>query len=87
MGEKNSKKAIVEKKYHTFKEFYPYYIQEHSNRTNRRLHVIGTLTSLITLLYLLFTGQFKLLFVPLLIGYGFAWVSIFLCYQLDNFQP
>ena len=29
-------------RYQTFDAFYPYYIHEHSNRTCRRIHVVGT---------------------------------------------
>ena len=30
----------------SFREFYPYYLQQHTNRTSRRLHVAGTLLAL-----------------------------------------
>ena len=26
----------------SFREFYPYYLSEHSNRTSRRLHFLGS---------------------------------------------
>ena len=29
-------------RFQTFKEFYPYYLKEHNNKTCRLLHVIGT---------------------------------------------
>ena len=68
----------MEKEYKTFDEFYPYYLSQHSNRTCRRLHVIGTLLALLQLLRtLFFTFSFANLFLVLAIGYGFAWVGHF----------
>jgi hypothetical protein len=61
----------------SLKEFYPYYLTEHLDQTNRILHFIGTsivimlgLTALITQTWSTF------MFVPLA-GYGFAWVGHF----------
>ncbi len=58
----------------SFEEFFPFYMKEHSNRTNRRLHFIGTTLSLLSLIIILFFGLFKFLYAPLILGYGFAWV-------------
>jgi hypothetical protein len=33
----------------SFREFYPYYLQQHTNRTSRRLHLAGTLLALAVL--------------------------------------
>ena len=61
----------------SFEEFYPLYLAEHRNRTNRRLHFIGSTFALLMLSMFLVTLDFKyLLFVPIL-GYGFAWVGHF----------
>ena len=30
------------RKFDSFAEFYPFYLSEHSNRTTRRLHFIGS---------------------------------------------
>ena len=29
-------------RYQSFSTFYPYYLHEHSNRTCRRIHIVGT---------------------------------------------
>lgn len=61
-----------------FKEFYPFYLAEHSNRTCRRLHYLGSILVLIVLFYALFTGQFRYLLLLPVVGYGFAWIGHFL---------
>ena len=63
--------------YNSFAEFYPYYLQEHSNDTCRRLHYVGSLLVLSILGYALFTQQFTLLLALPFAGYGFAWVGHF----------
>jgi hypothetical protein len=62
------------KEFNSFEEFFPFYMQEHSNRTNRRLHFIGTSLALLSLAILTFLGLYKFLFAPFVLGYGFAWV-------------
>lgn len=61
----------------SFKEFYPYYLGEHSNRICRALHFIGTFLLLNLLVYSLTTAQYSLLFLLPIVGYGFAWVGHF----------
>ncbi|WP_428309337.1 Mpo1-like protein [Hydrocarboniphaga sp.] len=68
---------MVNTRFTSFAEFYPFYLSEHRNRTGRRLHFIGSSLSLL----LLATGIFKgggLWFVAALVcGYAFAWVGHF----------
>lgn len=61
----------------SFAEFYPFYLSEHSNRTCRRLHFVGSTLALLCLLMLGITGGWGWLFAGLLCGYGFAWVGHF----------
>ncbi|RUO34271.1 Mpo1-like protein [Aliidiomarina sanyensis] len=65
------------KEFKSFKEFYPYYLQEHKNRTSRRLHVIGSLLVIAILLYALISGAYLWLLAIPVVGYGFAWVGHF----------
>lgn len=65
------------KTYSSFAEFYPFYLQEHSNLTCRVLHYIGSLLVLATLAYCLINQQYVWILVCPLIGYGFAWVGHF----------
>lgn len=61
----------------SFAEFYPFYLSEHSNRTCRRLHFVGSTLALACLVMLVVTGQPGWLLAGLVAGYGFAWVGHF----------
>ena len=61
----------------SFAEFYPYYLQEHSNDVCRRLHYVGSLLVLSILGYALFTQQWLWLLALPFAGYGFTWVGHF----------
>jgi len=67
----------MEKQFQTFDEFYPFYLQEHSNSTCRRLHFVGSSIVLLLLATVIVTGEFKLLWLLPVVGYGFAWVGHF----------
>ncbi|WP_462159040.1 Mpo1-like protein [Pseudoalteromonas sp. GB56] len=72
MGHVNDKDGFS-----SFKEFYPYYLQEHKNKVCRRLHVIGSFIVLAILAYAIATSQYMLLWFIPFAGYGFAWVGHF----------
>ena len=61
----------------TFREFYPFYLSEHANRTCRRLHFVGSSLALGCVLALILTGDAAWLAVGLLCGYGCAWIGHF----------
>lgn len=61
----------------SFSAFYPFYLQEHTNQTCRRLHFIGSSLVLWMLVYILISQQWSLLIALPLLGYGFAWVGHF----------
>ena len=64
-------------RYRSFSAFYPHYIHEHSNRTCRRIHVVGSALVLVVLGVAVATrNPWWLLAMPL-VGYGFAWVGHF----------
>ena len=63
--------------YKTLKDFYPYYIEEHSKPKTKLLHFIGTSISLFFLAQLVITFDPIYLIYALLSGYGFAWVAHF----------
>ncbi|MEH6419445.1 DUF962 domain-containing protein [Pseudomonas sp. CGJS7] len=61
----------------SFREFYPFYLSEHSNRTSRRLHFIGSCGVLALFALAVLQARPWLLLAALLCGYGFAWVGHF----------
>ncbi|HWU51407.1 MAG TPA: Mpo1-like protein [Tahibacter sp.] len=61
----------------SFREFYPFYLGEHSNVVCRRLHYIGSLLVLTCLALALFSGNAWWLAAAPFCGYGFAWVGHF----------
>ena len=64
-------------RFQTFAAFYPHYIHEHSNRTCRRIHVVGSALVIgVVVLALLTRNAWWLLAMPL-VGYGFAWAGHF----------
>ena len=65
------------RQFKSFAEFYPFYLNEHSNRTCRRLHFVGTSIALLCLIALLATGHAWYLLAAVLAGYGFAWIGHF----------
>ena len=60
-----------------FADFYPFYLGEHSNRTCRRLHFIGTSLALVCLGRLIATLNPWWLLAGLVCGYAFAWAGHF----------
>lgn len=63
------------KKYQSFKDFYPYYLTEHADVTNRQLHFIGTLLLLCLLVAGIVSGKWWFFALVPVIGYGFAWIG------------
>ena len=61
----------------SFREFYPYYLGEHSNHACRRLHFVGSSLVLGCLVMLVKSMNPWWLLGALLCGYGFAWIGHF----------
>jgi hypothetical protein len=61
--------------YGTFRDFYPFYLTEHSRSGTRRLHFVGTLLVLLTLVYAVVSARWGLLVLLPVFGYGFAWAG------------
>ncbi|MCP5207252.1 MAG: DUF962 domain-containing protein [Hahellaceae bacterium] len=62
----------------SFEEFYPFYLSEHANSTNRKLHFTGTTLVIAIALYSLLTMKLAFLLLMPVAGYGFAWVGHFI---------
>jgi hypothetical protein len=67
----------IEKKYKTFWSFYPYYLTEHCDTTNRVLHFIGTAGLLIILIAAIVLQKWWMMALIPVCGYGFAWAGHF----------
>ena len=65
-------------RYKSFSEFWPYYVSEHSHQGTRLLHLIGTLSGLVVMIYLIAIGRWYLFLLGLIPGYGCAWLGHFL---------
>lgn len=63
------------RRYVRFAEFYPFYLSEHSKRTTRRLHFVGSALALFCLMMMVLRADAWWLLAALVCGYGFAWVS------------
>jgi hypothetical protein len=59
----------------SFREFYPYYLQQHTNSTSRRLHVGGTLLAVVAALSAVVTGRWRWLLAVPFAGYLPAWIG------------
>jgi len=67
----------TQKRFQTFEEFYPFYLNEHRNQTCRRLHFVGSTIVLALIAAALITREWSLLWLLPVVGYGFAWVGHF----------
>ena len=68
---------MINNKITSFKEFYPFYLSEHSKPLTKIFHAIGSLCVIGIIIYSIITSNFKLLYLTPVFGYGFAWVSHF----------
>ena len=66
----------MDESFNSFREFYPYYLSEHSDIWCRRTHFIGSWLVLVALGLALLHSAWWLVAMPLF-GYGFAWVGHF----------
>ncbi len=63
------------RRFASFREFYPFYLAEHANRTSRRLHFIGSCGALVLVATAIATRNPWWLLAALVCGYAFAWVG------------
>lgn len=62
-------------RYQSFREFWPFYLREHSKPRTRALHYAGTTLVVLIALVAIDTGRLWLLALMPVAGYSFAWVS------------
>ena len=63
--------------YKSFREFWPFYLREHSRPATRRLHYVGTGLVIALAIAALVTGTWWLLLALPVAGYFFAWIAHF----------
>lgn len=63
--------------YAAFRDFYPFYLGEHSDVRCRRLHFAGSLLVLASIALAITTGAWAWLWLAPVGGYGFAWIGHF----------
>ena len=64
-------------RFDSFREFYPFYLSEHRDRTSRRLHFIGSCGVLALVALAIVQGNAWWLLAAPFCGYGFAWAGHF----------
>lgn len=60
----------------TYREFYQFYLTEHSKMGTRIFHFLGTLLVFVVIGYVISSGKERFLWYLPIFGYGFAWFSI-----------
>jgi hypothetical protein len=74
----NSRTSTVDpRSLQSFAQFYPFYLSEHSNRTCRRLHFVGSSLSLLFLATAVAMASWWWLLAAIVVGYAFAWIGHF----------
>jgi hypothetical protein len=71
-------------RYQSFEEFWPFYVKEHSKKSTRVLHFLGTTAAMACVAGGLLTKRRWLLAVAPFAGYGPAWISHFF---IENNRP
>ena len=70
--------------FETFEEFWPHYLREHSDPTNRALHAAGTLGAVAALGAAVASRKPQVALLAPLIGYGAAWIGH---YAIEKNRP
>lgn len=69
--------AMAQPELESFEDFWPFYVREHANKTNRTIHFVGTTLAMASVAAALLTRRRALLLATPLLGYGFAWFGHF----------
>ena len=65
------------RKFSHFRDFYPFYLEQHRHPVCRALHFIGSLFVFILLVWIVLTASWIWLWTVPVMGYGFAWFGHF----------
>ncbi|MFD1735486.1 Mpo1-like protein [Bacillus salitolerans] len=65
------------KNFKNYQDFWPFYLSQHSKRSTRLWHFVGTTFVFICILTAILTGVLWYILLAPIIAYGFAWCSHF----------
>jgi len=68
---------MTERRFHSYDEFFRFYLTQHSNRANRMMHATGTMLGLAVAATAVASGHSWYALLWPVIGYGFAWTGHF----------
>ena len=68
---------VSDSKFNSFKEFYPFYLSEHSKSLTKLLHAIGSILVIMIIIFSIYSSKWNALFLAPITGYSFAWLSHF----------
>src|SRR5439155_20605234 len=75
-GGERFRRPIMEKRFQSYEEFWPYYVAQHRHPVNRALHVLGSTLFLVCGVLGVLVSPGWLLAMPVA-GYSFAWIGHF----------
>jgi hypothetical protein len=64
-------------RFHSYADFWPFYLREHAKPATRAVHYVGTVASAAVLVAAIATGQWWWLLAVPVFGYGPAWIGHF----------
>lgn len=65
------------REFKTYQEFWAHYVGEHSHAATRWLHAVGTVLSVLMIVWFAAAGRWLWLPVALVPGYGLSWIGHF----------
>jgi hypothetical protein len=68
----------------SFRDFYPYYLSEHADRSCRRMHYLGSSLGLVCLALAILNANAWWVLAGLIAGYGCAWIGH---YRFEKNRP
>ena len=75
---------MTERHFHSYDEFFRFYLTQHSNPGNRLMHATGTVLGLVLVAGAILSGHAWYALLWPVIGYGFAWAGHF---GIENNKP
>ncbi len=65
------------RRFHSYADFWPFYLQEHAKPATRAVHYVGTIASAAVLVAAVATDHWWWLIAVPVLGYGPAWIGHF----------